>query len=338
MRLYTLPKVGSIHDLTLAEAPTPTPGRGQALVRLRAASLNFRDLMIITNNYGGRPTRANLVPLSDGAGEVTAVGEGVSRVKVGDRVAGIFHQKWLGGELQDAFASSALGGDLDGVLSEYRLFDEHGLVHLPTHLSFEEGATLPCAAVTAWDALFHSARPTLPGDVVLTLGTGGVSVFAIQFARAAGARVIATSSSDQKLQHAKQLGASDCINYKTTPAWDKAVKELTGGVGVDHVVEVGGPGTLPMSLNAVRRSGFVHVIGLLSGAGGTINPLVLIPRASTMRGVYVGSREMFEAMNRAITVHRVKPVIDRVFDFEDAPAAYEHLKSGKHFGKVVIRI
>ena len=338
MRLYTLPKVGAIDDLKLTEAPTPTPGHGQALVRLRAASLNYRDLLIITNNYGGRPTRANLVPLSDGAGEVTAVGEGVSRVKVGDRVAGIFHQKWLGGELQDAFASSALGGDLDGVLTEYRLFDENGLVHLPKHLSFEQGATLPCAAVTAWDALFHATRPVRPGDVVLTLGTGGVSVFAIQFARAAGARVIATSSSDAKLQQAKTLGASDGINYKTTPEWDKAVKELTGGVGVDHVVEVGGPGTLPMSLSAVKRAGSVHVIGLLSGAGGSINPLVLIPRASTMRGVYVGSREMFEVMNRAITAHQIKPVIDRVFAFEEAKAAYEHLKSGAHFGKVVIRI
>jgi NADPH:quinone reductase-like Zn-dependent oxidoreductase len=266
------------------------------------------------------------------------VGDAVSRVKVGDRVAGIFHQKWLGGEMQDAFSNSALGGDIDGVLTEYKLFDEQGLVHLPAHLSFEEAATLPCAAVTAWHALFHSAKPVKPGDVVLTLGTGGVSVFAIQFAHAAGARVIATSSSDDKLKRAKALGATDGVNYKQTPQWDEAVMQLTDGTGVGHVVDVGGPGTLPLSLNSVKRGGIVHVIGLLAGAGGQINPLVLIPKSASLNGLSVGSREMFEVMNRAIEVHRIKPAIDRVFPFEQAKAAYEHLKSGSHFGKVVIRI
>ena len=337
MRLYQIPKAGSIDDLTLTQAPTPTPGQGQALVRIRATSLNYRDLMIITNTYG-RPTRPNLIPLSDGAGEVVAVGDGVTRIKVGDRVAGIFHQKWIGGELYPEAMGSALGGDIDGVLSEFKVFDAEGLVPIPEHLSFEEAATLPCAAVTAWDALFHSAKPVKPGSVVLTLGTGGVSVFAIQFAHAAGARVIATSSADSKLEQAKSLGATDGINYKRTPEWDEAVLQLTGGSGADHVVDVGGAGTLPRSLNAVCLGGIVHVIGLLSGAGGQINPLALIPKAASLNGVYVGSREMFEAMNRSISVNRLKPAIDRVFGFEEAKAAYEHLKSGSHFGKVVIRV
>lgn len=276
------------------------------------------------------------MPLSDGAGEVVQVGPDVPRFKPGDRVAGIFHQAWLGGEVSDAILGSALGGDLDGVLTEYRVFEADGLVHLPAHLSYEEGATLPCAAVTAWNALFGH-RPVQPGDVVLTLGTGGVSVFALQFAHAAGARVIATSSSDEKLERVQALGASDVINYRRTPEWDEEVLRLTEGRGVDHVVEVGGAGTLPRSLRAVRRGGQVHVIGLLAG-GGEIDPMVVLGRSIIMRGIYVGSREMFEAMNRAITVQKLRPVIDQVFPFEQAADAYRRLESGAHLGKVVIRI
>jgi NADPH:quinone reductase-like Zn-dependent oxidoreductase len=337
MRVYRLPQAGRIEDLTLGEAERPVAGHGQAVVRLRAASLNYRDLMIIRNQYGS-PTRPGLVPLSDGAGEVVEIGPGVKRVKVGDRVAGIFHQGWIGGEIGDEVARTALGGDLDGVLAEYRAFEEGGLVRLPEGLSFEEGATLPCAGVTAWDALMVGPRPVRPGDVVLTMGTGGVSVFAIQFAAAAGARVISTSSSDEKLGRARQLGATDTINYKAMPEWEKEVQRLTEGRGVDHVVEVGGPGTLPRSLRSVRRGGTVNVIGLLTGGGGEINPLVLIPRAAVMRGIYVGSREMFLDMNRAIVATGIKPVVDRTFDFDRAPDAYRHLESGTHFGKVVIRI
>ena len=337
MRLYRLPKAGDINDLTLTEAADPTVGPGQVRVRLRAASLNYRDLMIVRDQYG-RPARPGLVPVSDGAGDVVEVGTGVTRVAVGDRVAGIFHQRWLAGPIEDDVMSSALGGDLDGVLAEERTFDQDGLVKVPAHLSYDEAATLPCAAVTAWDALFNGPAPVRPGDTVLTLGTGGVSAFAIQFARLAGARVIATSSSDEKLYRAKQLGATDGINYKTTPDWEKAVKELTAGRGVDAVVEVGGAGTLPKSLAAVRRGGTVSVIGLLTGPGGEINPLVLIPRAAVMRGVYVGSRATFETMNRALSLHRLRPAIDRPFDFEQAGDAYRHLASGSHFGKVVVRI
>lgn len=336
MRLYRLANPGCIDCLAIDEAEIPKPQRRQVLVRMRAASLNYRDLLIATGRYGRAVIRPGLVPLSDGAGEVAEVGPDVTRVAVGDRVAGIFHQAWLGGEISDAIRGSALGGDLDGVLAEYVLFEQEGLVHLPPHLSFEEGASLPCAGVTAWNALFGGRR-VQPGDTVLTQGTGGVSVFAIQFAHAAGARVIGTSSSDEKLERARALGLSDGINYRTTPEWDQEVWRLTGKRGVDHVVEVGGPGTLPRSLRAVRMGGTVHVIGLLSG-GGEIDPLVLIPRSATLRGVYVGSRELFEEMNRAITTTQMRPVVDRIVAFEDAREAYRHLESGAHFGKVVIRI
>ena len=338
MKQYQLPRAGRIDDLTLTTVEQPTPGPGQALVRLRAASLNYRDLLIAKDQYGFGGVRPGTVPASDGAGEVVAVGPGVTSVKVGDRVAGIFHQGWVDGEITDAMAGTALGGELDGVLTEYRAFDESGLIPVPAGYSFEQAATLPCAAVTAWNALMCGARPVRPGDSVLTLGTGGVSVFALQFAAAAGARVISTSSSDEKLQRAKALGASDTINYKATPDWEKAVMALTDGRGVDHVVEVGGAGTLPKSLRCVRRGGEVSVIGLLTGRGGEINPLVLLPRATTMRGIYVGSREMFLAMNRAIVATAIKPAVDRTFAFDRVPDAYRYLESGSHFGKVVIRI
>ena len=338
MRQYQLPTAGKIDDLTLTEAERPTAGPGQAVVRVRATSLNYRDLMVVQNRYGRQPPRPGLVPLSDGAGEVVEVGPGVTRVTVGDRVCGIFHQGWTVGGITDAMAGTALGGDLDGVLCEYRAFDAEGLVRIPDGLGFEQAATLPCAAVTAWNALFHGPRPVRPGDTVLTQGTGGVSVFAIQFAAAAGARVIATSSSDAKLERAKQVGAAETVNYKRTPDWDRAVLDLTGGRGVGHVVEVGGAGTLPKSLRAVRRGGEVSVIGLLTGGGGEINPLALLPREIVLRGIYVGSREMFEAMTRAIAANRIEPVIDRAFDFEQAADAYRHLESGSHFGKVVIRV
>ena len=338
-RQYQLPRAGRIDDLTLTTADRPTAGPGQAVVRMRATSLNYRDLLIAKDQYGkpgsGRP---NMVPVSDGAGDVVEVGPGTTRVKVGDRVAGIFHQGWVAGDVSDDMAGTALGGELDGVLTEYRVFHQTGVIAVPDGLSYDEAATLPCAALTAWNALMCGPRSVRPGDAVLTQGTGGVSVFAIQFAAAAGARVIATSSSDAKLERARSLGATDTINYKSTPEWDRSVLDLTGGRGVDHVVEVGGPGTLQRSLRAACRGGTVNVIGLLSDVGGQINPLVLIPRATVMRGIYVGSREMFAAMNRAIVANGIKPVIDRTFDFDQAKDAYRHLESGSHFGKVVVRV
>jgi NADPH:quinone reductase-like Zn-dependent oxidoreductase len=339
MRLYRLPKSESIDDLTLVEAEAPRPARGQVVVRMRAASLNFRDLMVVTGGYGRGRVPPDLVPVSDGAGEVAAVGPDVSRVKPGDRVAGIFMQRWLGGEIDAASSASALGGGIDGVLAEQVVFEADGLVHLPPHLSFEEGATLPCAAVTAWNALM-GLKPVQPGQTVLTLGTGGVSIFALQFAHAAGARVIATSSSDAKLDKAKALGADDGINYKSVPEWQEKVRELTQGRGVDHVVEVGGAGTLLRSMQSTRTGGLVHIIGGVSGSGsgGEVNSQTIIRHNVTLRGVYVGSREQFEAMNRAIALHNLRPAIDRVFPFTEAKAAYRHLQSRTHFGKVVIAI
>ncbi len=335
MRLYRLPKQTGFGDLTLANADLPACGRGQALIRMRAASLNFRDLAVATGKYMMSALPPNLVPLSDGAGEVVEVGEGVARVKPGDRVCPIFMQGWMGGEMEPANSQTALGGAIDGVLAEYVVCDAEGLVHIPDHLSYEQAATLPCAAVTAWNALF-GLQPVQPGQTVLVLGTGGVSIFALQFARAAGARVIATSSSDEKLARAKAFGASDGVNYKADPEWQGAVRTLTDGRGVDHVVEVGGPGTLARSLGAARNGGVVTLIGVLTR--GEINPLTIFASGAIVRPIYVGSRQMFEAMNRAIVLHRMEPVIDRVFGFEEAVEAYRHLKGATHMGKVVIRI
>lgn len=335
MKFYHFPQAAGIDTLTLAEAEIPRPARGEVLVRMHAASLNYRDLMVASGNYGRGAAPANLVPLSDGAGEVVETGAGVTRVKTGDRVAGMFMQSWQGGEISSEDPASSMGGAIDGVLSEYKLFDQHGLVHLPKHLSYEEGATLPCAGVTAWNALF-AGKPLIAGQSVLVLGTGGVSIFALQLARAAGARVIATSSSDEKLEHARKFGASDGVNYRQHPEWHEQVLALTGGRGVDHVVEVGGAGTLPRSIEATRLGGNIHLIGVLTG--GDINPTPMMRKTLTLRGIYVGSRQMFEALNRSVELHQIKPVIDKTFEFADAKAAYHHLKGQSHVGKVVIRI
>jgi NADPH:quinone reductase-like Zn-dependent oxidoreductase len=336
MKLYRLPTASGIDSLTLDEQPTPSPGRGQVLVRVRATSLNYRDLMVLRGVYARGHLPPNLVPLSDGAGEVEAVGADVTRFRVGDRVAGIFMQSWIGGDIAPDDFNTALGGAVDGVLAEYRLFDQQGLVPLPNHMSFEEGATLPCAGVTAWNALF-GATPVRPGQTVLVLGTGGVSIFALQFAHAAGAKVIATSSSNKKLDEAFALGASEGVNYSETPEWQDAVLSLTGGRGVDHVVEVGGSGTLARSIQAARLGGSVHLIGVLTGQA-EIDPSPVLRRNITLRGVYVGSREMFEAMNRALSFHEMHPVSHRMFPFADAKAAFRHLESQSHVGKVVIRV
>ena len=333
MRLYRFPKANGPDDLTLDEAPTPQPQRGQVLLRMRAWSLNYRDLMVATGRYGGGGTRPGLVPLSDGAGEVVAVGAEVRRAKPGDRVCPTFMQGWPGGEVIAEARQRALGGGIDGVLAEHVLVDQEDLVHVPPHLTFEEAATLPCAAVTAWNALF-GVRRLQPGETVLVLGTGGVSVFALQFAHLAGARVIATSSSAEKLARVRALGASDGINYRDTPEWQDAVRELTDGRGADYVVEVGGAGTLQRSVNAARIGGQVALIGVLTG--GQIDPAPIMRRNVTLRGIFVGSREMFEAMNRAIAQHQMRPVIDRVFPFDKARDAYRHLQGAGHVGKVVI--
>ena len=335
MKAFEIRQASGIDALTLTEKPEPKPSYGQVLVKTKAVSLNYRDLLVVKGAYS-RNLPSGLIPCSDSAGEVVEVGEGVTRANPGDRVAGIYMQTWISGELNESKAKSALGGAIDGVLAEYVLFHQDGLVYIPEHLSYEEAATLPCAAVTAWNGLITSGGLKL-GDTVLVMGTGGVSIFALQFARNAGARVIATSSSDEKLERVKQLGASDGINYKSVPDWDKKVWELTKKVGVDHVVEVGGAGTLAKSLRAVRMGGHISLIGVLSGVG-EANPLPAVMKNIRIQGIYVGSRDMFEAMNIAISLHQLHPVIDRVFPFEEAKEAFLYMESGAHFGKVVIRL
>ena len=334
MRAYEITKFG-LDDLHIAERPEPRPGFGQVLVRVRAVSLNFRDLMVAKGHYNPK-LKMPMVPCSDAAGEVAAVGEGVTRVKTGDRVCGIFMQGWLSGEVNEAAGRTALGGAIDGVLAESVVLSQEGVVPIPSDLSFEEAATLPCAAVTAWDALIERGH-IKAGDTILTLGTGGVSTFALQFGVASGARVIVTSSSDQKLARVKSMGAWETINYKTTPDWHERVRKLTGG-GADHVVEVGGSGTMMKSLGAVRIAGTVSVIGVLSGAGAEVSPIPVLMKSIRMQGIYVGSRDMFESMNRAIVAHGIRPVIDRVFPFDQARDAMRYMESGSHFGKIVIKL
>ena len=335
MRLYRIPEATGIDSLTMGDADIPTPARGQVLVRMRAASLNYRDLMIVNGRAARGAPPADLVPLSDGAGEVVSVAADVTRVKPGDRVAGCFMQSWIGGPIAPDDAASSLGGAIDGVLAEYCLFDQNGLVHLPAHLSFEQGATLPCAGVTAWNALF-GGQTLYPGDSVLVLGTGGVSVFALQLAVAAGFTVVATSSSDEKLATMKMLGATHVVNYREHPEWQDQVVAVTDG-GVARVVEVGGPGTLTRSILATRQGGEIGMIGALT-TGGQIDPVMAMRKGLVLRGIYVGSRQMFEAMNRAISAHRIDPVIDRTFPFAAAAEAYRHQTGQTHLGKVVIRI
>jgi NADPH:quinone reductase-like Zn-dependent oxidoreductase len=336
MRLYQLGKLGNLDALKVTDAPEPRPGPGQVVVRIRACSLNHRDLNIVSGGYTSHALKPGAIPLSDGAGEVTAMGAGVTRWKAGDRVAPTFVQRWLGGELALEYMPSALGGPSDGVLAEQIVLSEDGLVRIPAHLSFEQAATLPCAAVTAWNAAMVKGA-LKPGQTLVTLGSGGVSLFAAQFALMSGARVIATTGTAEKIGRLNALGISDVIDYRALPEWDARVRELTGGRGADLVVDVGGPGSLARSIAAIRYCGHVSVVGNLAGKA-TIDPTALFAKRASMCGIQVGSRDMFEAMNRAIEVGRLEPVIDRVFDFNDVRAAYEHLASGKHFGKVVIRI
>ncbi len=334
MRVHEIQGKFGLENLVVAERPDPKPGPGQVVVRWRAFSLNYRDLLVIKGLYNPR-LRLPLIPFSDGAGVVAEVGPGVSRVKAGDRVASLFVQKWIAGGATEARARSALGAESEGILAEASLLPECGVVPVPEHLTDEEAATLPCAALTAWHALVAEGH-LKAGDTVLTQGTGGVSIFALQFAKLHGARVIITSSSDQKLARARELGADDGINYRSVPDWDKPVRECTGG-GVDHVVELGGAGTLPRSLKAVRVGGTISLIGVLTG-GGEVNPMPVLMKNVRVQGIFVGSREMFEAMNRAIAFHRLRPVVDRVFPFDAAREALHYLESAAHFGKVCVKV
>lgn len=325
-----------LEALRLVEQPRPVPGPHQVLIKVCAAALNYRDLEMALGTYQGQPQQPFTL-LSDGAGEVVELGAAATRFTPGDRVMGCFWQGWEAGRLGDAGAALPLGGPLDGMLGEYVLLDERGVVRCPAHLTWEEAATLPCAALTAWQALVVEGQ-LKSGDWVLVQGSGGVSLFALQFALLHGARVIVTSSSDDKLKRLQSLGATGLINYHRTPDWHEQVLEITAGYGVDHVLEVGGPRTFTQSLLSLHPSGQVNVIGYLGGQQGEINPLLILQRNARVRGIAVGPRQSFEAMNRAIEASSMRPLIDRVYDWRELPDALAYLQSGQHVGKVVLRI
>ncbi|MGH2713661.1 MAG: zinc-dependent alcohol dehydrogenase family protein [Thermoleophilaceae bacterium] len=333
MRSYHADLGCGIDGLSVREHDTPQPGPGQALVRVRASSLSYRELMILRGRYP-LPIKDDVVPVSDGAGEVAAIGEGVSGVAVGDRVAAAVFPRWMDGRFAFDVADQ-LGGSLDGMLTEYALLDADALVGFPDHLSYEQAATLPCAGVTAWHAL-TGGRGLRAGETVLTLGSGGVSLFAVQFAKAFGARVIATAGSGEKAERLRALGADEAIDYRATPNWHELVRELTGG-GVDHVVEV--TGCLEQSVRATAMKGEIAFVGLLSDGGNgvpSLDPSLLWLSGADVRTVAVGTRAHFEAMSRAIEANAIEPVIDRVFPFAEAVDAYRYYESARPFGKVVI--
>ncbi len=333
MRAYHLNTGFDIANLKLVDVPAPRPAAGQVLIKMKTWSLNYRDLLVVRGIYAPK-LKFPFQMISDGVGEVIAVGAGVTRVNIGDRVSGAFMQAWIDGPPSDGKNHSALGGDIAGLAAEFVVLDAEGCVHVPAHLTDEEAATLPCAALTAWNALVTTGH-LKAGDTVLTQGTGGVSLFALQFAKMHGARVISTSSSDEKLERMRALGASDTINYKSTANWSKRVLELTGGVGVDHIVEVGGAGTLGQSVACVRTGGRISLIGVLTG--GEFNPIPILMKSIALQGIFVGSRTMFDEMNRAISLHQMRPVVDRVFPFSEFPQALRHMESGAHFGKIVLK-
>lgn len=336
MRAIQVSEPWGVDRVEVVERPAPSPGHGQVLVRMRAVSLNYRDLLMVGGVYSRGPAMAGTItPFSDGCGVVEAVGEGVTRVKPGDRVSTLFFQNWTSGRATVEKLTSALGSPIPGAGAELQVFSQEGVSKVPDFLTDEEVATLPCAGLTAWRGLFEDARLE-PGDTVVLQGTGGVSIFGLQFAHAAGLRTIITSSSDAKLERARLLGADHLVNYRATPEWSRPVREATGGVGADFIMEVGGAGTIQQSLRAVRIGGHIAIIGVVAGAGEGVNPGVLIGNNAKLQGLSVGSREMFEAMCRAIALHGIRPVVDKVFPFTEVREAFRAMQAGEHFGKIVL--
>jgi NADPH:quinone reductase-like Zn-dependent oxidoreductase len=333
MRSWQLSSFG-LDSLEFAERPTPAPGPGEVLVGVRAVSLNYRDLMVVKGQYNPR-MKLPRIPCSDGAGEVVAAGAGVTRWKPGDRVVAIFMQNWLDGPLTAAKGRGALGGDIDGMLSDYVILKQDGLVAIPDHLSFQEAATLPCAGVTAWNAL--SSCDVKPGSTVLIQGTGGVSIFALQFARLKGARVLGISSSYEKLERAAAMGLDSGLNYRDNPEWDRWVMDQTGGEGVDLVVEVGGQGTLARSLRSIRHGGTIAQVGVLTGNSDPVPISSILHKVARIQGIYVGSRADFVEMNRAITLSELRPVGEE-FHWTQTRQVMERMSEGSHFGKMVLTI
>ena len=337
MRVMQIEDEWTPDNIRVAERPHPEPGPGEVLLKMEAASINYRDVVVARRGYGRRSGQLPLVPLSDGAGRVVAVGAGVTQVDVGDLVCPIFNQRWTAGPLREEYWAGTLGGPHDGTVQELMVLREDGVVRAPRHLTALEAATLPCAAVTAWNVVVAQGG-VKAGDVVLVQGTGGVSLFALLFAKLHGARVIATSSSDAKLERVRSMSADHVVNYRTTPGWDKVARELTGGVGADLVVEVGGAGTLETSVKAVRVSGTVALVGVLSGVAGTLNLGPVVTQNIRLQGVTVGSRQIFQDMVRAMELHEVRPPIDdHVYGFAEVGAALKALPEGRHFGKVCVR-
>ena len=333
MKLFQIQDEWSPDHLKLNEASIPSPGPGEVLLEMKAASLNYRDLVVLRRGYGAQTGTLPLIPVSDGAGVVQETGSGVSELSEGDRVCPLFMQNWLAGSPNRKKLSSTLGGPIDGVMAEYRCFPESGVYPVPEHLSDVEAATLPCAALTAWSALIGEGR-IQPGESVLIQGTGGVSLFALQFAKMAGARAILISGSEEKMKQASQLGADDVLNYRSQPEWGKIIRDLAGGDGVDHIIEVGGTDTLPQSLRAIRPGGTISMIGVLSGHEMKAQLGLIVTRQIRLQGITVGHRQDFENMCRAINRHKLKPVVDQVYPFESLPEALDRLAGGQHFGKI----
>ena len=337
MKSYEVKDAFGLENLTLVDRPDPKHGPKQILVKVKATSINYRDVLLVQGHYNPRQPLP-IIPFSDGAGEIVDIGDEVTHFGVGDRVASCFFQNWDAGKpTAERVTASALGSPLDGMLTQYVVLEEIGAVKIPDHLSYEEGATLPCAALTAWSCLFRHGDVG-PGDTVLTLGTGGVSIFALQFAQLAGAKVIITSSNNHKLEQAHELGAALGINYKENEKWSRAVKEHTRGLGVDHIIEVGGVGTLEQSIRACKMGGHISLVGILAGPQAPLNLTLVLMQDIRIQGVFVGPRETFEEMNRAIAQHQFKPVIDKVFPYDEARQALEYVASGSHFGKVCITV
>lgn len=336
MKVFQIQDDWSMDNLKIAACDQPEPGPGEVLLRMKAASINYRDLVVPLRGYGSFTGTLPLVPISDGVGEVMEIGAGVTRVARGDRSCPMFMQKWIAGEPDLTRIAATLGGPMDGVMQEYMVVNEEGLAKAPEYLTDVEAATLPCAALTAWSALVTEGN-VKAGDRVLVQGTGGVSLFALQFAKLLGAKVVVISSSDDKLKRAAALGADEGLNYTNVPEWAKEVKKMTGGNGVDHIVEVGGEKTLPQSLRAIRPGGTISMIGVLSGANMGVSLGLIVTRKVRLQGITVGHRDSFEAMAQAMAQHQVKPVVDRVFVFEELKEAMAYLRQGAHFGKICIR-
>jgi NADPH:quinone reductase-like Zn-dependent oxidoreductase len=334
MKVAAVKKPGGPGNLIIEDRADPKPAVGEILVRIHASSLNYHDFVVV---MGGIPTDDGRIPMSDGAGEVVAVGEGVTKFKPGDKVVSLFFPNWQAGEIEAAGFASVPGDGADGFGAELVAAPETSFTRMPEGYSYQEAATLPCAALTAWRALMVEAK-VKPGDWVLTQGTGGVSIFALQFAKAAGCRVISTSSSDEKLQRVKELGADHVINYKDTPDWGKAATALTGGRGVDEVVEIGGPGTLAQSITASRPGGHISLIGVLTGVSGEVPTAALFSLNITLSGITVGSRRHQEDMIAAIEANGIKPVLDKDFPLSEIAAAFAHQASQQHFGKITLSL